>query len=106
MEIKVNKEINSYHESLFFGLNIRQFFCSAAAVGVAVGLYFLLKPLGQETVSWLCIVGAAPIAVAGFFSYNGLKLEQFIWAWIKSEFLLSGVRVFKATNFYKEDSAD
>ena len=30
---------------------------------VAVGLYFLLKPyVGTETVSWMCILGAAPFA--------------------------------------------
>ena len=47
--------------------------------------YLLLGPaLGKETASWVCILAAAPVAVAGFFSYNGLTLEQFVWAFIKS----------------------
>ena len=71
------------------------------AVGVAVGLYFALRNvLDRETVSWLCIVGAAPIAVAGFFKYNGMTLEKFAWAWFQSEFLRAGNRVWKSENYY------
>ena len=70
MEIRINKEIKDYHESLFMGLSMRQFMCSLGAVGAAVGIYFGLKGvLDKETVSWLCIVCAAPLAAAGFFNY-------------------------------------
>ncbi|MBE7003485.1 MAG: PrgI family protein [Ruminococcaceae bacterium] len=101
MEIKINKEIRNYKETLFFGLSLRQFICSVLAVGVAVALYFALRNvLDRETVSWLCIVGAAPVAVAGFFKYNGMTLEKFLWAFIKSELLLAGNRVWKAENYY------
>ena len=101
MEIKINKEIRNYKETLFFGLSARQFACSLLAVGVAVALYFALRNvLGRETVSWLCIVGAAPVAVAGFFKYNGMTLEKFVWAFIKSEFLMAGNRVWKSENYY------
>ncbi len=55
---------------------------------VAVVLYFALKPyLGLETLSWICILGAAPFAVLGFVKYNGMTAEKFIVAVIKSEFL-------------------
>ena len=78
MEIKINKEIRAYRETLFFGLSVRQFVCSVLSVGAAVGLYFGLNHvLDRETVSWVCIVGAAPVAAAGFFQYNGLTLERF-----------------------------
>ena len=71
--------------------------------GVAVGLYFLLKPhLGTETVSWVCILGAAPFAALGFVKYNGMTAEKFIWAWIKSEFLMPKKLVFHSTNTYLE----
>ena len=63
MEVKINREIRNYTEAMFFGLSLRQFIFSLCAVVVAVGLYFLLKPyLGTETVSWVCILGAAPFA--------------------------------------------
>ena len=49
MEVKINKEIQSYSESLFFGLSLRQCGFSLAAVLVSVGLCFLLKPyVGTE----------------------------------------------------------
>ena len=111
MEIRINKEIKDYHESLFFGLSARQFICSVAAVGTAVGVYFGLKDIvGKEMVSWLCVVCAAPLAAAGFFKYNGMQLEEFITAFFRSEFIYAGVRKFKSENIlynlYKEVSAD
>lgn len=103
MEIRINKEIKDYHESLFFGLSTRQFVCSVAAVGAAVGIYFGLKNyIDKETVSWLCIVAAAPIAIAGFFKYNGMNFEEFVKAWFRSEFLAAGTRKFESTNYLYE----
>ena len=65
MEIKINKEIRSYKETVYFGLTARQLICSLLAVGTAVGLYFALRGvLDRETLGWLCIVGAAPMAAA------------------------------------------
>lgn len=67
MEVKINREIRNYTESMFFGLSLRQLIFSALAVAVAVGLYFLMKPYaGTETVSWVCVLGAAPFAALGF----------------------------------------
>ena len=101
MEIKIPKEVRLHKETLFLGLTVRQFFCSVLAVGVAVGMYFLLKNLvGGETASWACILAAAPLAVAGFFQYNGLTFEQFLWAFIKSEILCVLPRVFQSENIY------
>ena len=52
MEVKINREIRNYTESMFFGLTLRQFIFSVLACSVAVGVYFLLKPyVGTETVS-------------------------------------------------------
>ena len=41
MEVKINREIRNYTESMFFGLSMRQFIFSVLACGVAVGLYFI-----------------------------------------------------------------
>ncbi len=103
MEVKINKEIRDYAESLFFGLSLRQCIFSALACLVAVGLYFLLRPvLGLETLSWVCILGAAPFALLGFLKYNGMTAEQFVWAWLCSEVLTPKQLVFKAENIYYE----
>lgn len=103
MEVKINKEIRNYTESIFFGLSLRQFIFSLLAVGVAVGLYFLLRPhFGTETLSWMCILGAAPFAVMGFVKYNGMTAEQFAWAWFKSEFMTPKKLMLLPENFYYE----
>ena len=103
MEIRINKEIRNYTESMFFGLNARQFIFSLFAVGIAVAIYFGLQGyLGTETVSWVCILGAAPFAALGFVKYNGMTAEKAIYAWIKSEFLMPKKLVFHSTNTYYE----
>ena len=103
LEIKINREIRNYTEAMFFGLSLRQFIFSVLACGVAVGVYFLLKPyVGTETVSWMCILAAAPFAALGFIKYNGMTAEKFVWAWIKSEFLMPKKLVFRSTNTYFE----
>jgi hypothetical protein len=61
LEVKINREIRNYTESMFFGLSMRtvHFFCPGA--GDRGRTVFLLKPyVGTETVSWMCILGAAP----------------------------------------------
>ena len=103
MEVKINKEIRNYTESMFFGLSMRQFLFSALACGVAVGLFFLLRGrFGTETLSWMCVLGASPFAVMGFVKYNGMTAEQFVWAWIKSEFLMPKRVLFLPDNLYYE----
>ena len=103
MEVKINKEIRNYTESMFFGLSLRQFIFSVLACGVAEGLYFLLRPrFGTETLSWVCILGAFPFAAMGFIKYNGMTAEQFVWAWLKSEFLMPKKLMFLPDNLYYE----
>lgn len=103
MEVKINREIRNYTEAMFFGLSMRQFFFSAVALGVAVLLYFLLKPyVGTETVSWMCILGAAPFAALGFITYHGMTAEKFFAVWLRSEFLVPKRLTFRPSNLYWE----
>ena len=103
MEIKINREIRDYHESMFMGLSLRQTIFSVLAILVAVGLYFWLNPiLGTETVSWVCVLGAAPFAVIGFVSYHGMPAEKFVWVWFRSEILEPKQLCFKPNNLYYE----
>lgn len=103
MEVKINREIRNYTESMFFGLSIRQFIFSLLALIVAVGLYFWLKPyVGMETVSWLCVLGAAPFAALGFVTYHGMTAERFLKVWFRSEVLEPGRILFVPVNLYYE----
>ena len=103
MEVKINREIRNYTESMFFGLSMRQCVFTVLAASVAILLYFVLKPyVGTETVSWMCILGAAPFAAMGFVTYHGMTAEQFVWAWLRSEVLEPKVIRFQPNNIYYE----
>lgn len=107
MEVKINREIRNYTESMFFGLSMRQFFFSILAIGVALGLFFFLRPyFGTETLSWIVILAASPFAMLGFVSYHGMTAEQFIFAWLRSELLEPKELRFEANNIYYEALKD
>ena len=107
MEVKINREIREYTESMFFGLSLRQFVFSLLACIVAVVVYFILRPiLGLETTSWVCILAAVPFAALGFIKYNGMTAEQFLWAVIKSEILIPKYLVFRNGDYYYDWMTD
>lgn len=103
MEVKINREIRDYTEAVYFGLSLRQFIFSVLACGVAVGLYFLLRPFfGIETLSWVCILGAAPFAAIGFFKYHGMPAEKVLFTYLRSEILMPKELKFISKNIYDE----
>jgi len=107
IDVKLNKELQDYHESVFFGLSLRQTMCSVLAIGTAVGLYFLLSPfLHKEIVSWISLLGAVPFALMGFVRYNGMTAERFFVVWVRSKLLEPKVLCCKPTNAYFELTKD
>ena len=92
----------------------------AGPAGISAGIYAVSRGkktlvleqaqvggiIGKEAASWLCLLVAAPVAIAGFFHYNGMSLEQFLWAFIKSEILCAGPRRFDSVNLHEEMFAD
>ena len=97
MQIPINKEIRHYQEEIFLG----QMICSGAAIAVAVAVYLGLTPLlGHETAGWVCIVAAAPIAAAGFFTYDCLTFEKFLLIVIDSTIIRNDWRLWKTENTY------
>ena len=70
IEVRINKEVRDYQESLFFGLSLRQFLFALLAVLVAVGLYFgLHNVVGSGEIGWICIV-ASSFRPNSFISFN------------------------------------
>ena len=102
-EIKINKEIRDYTESIFFGLSLRQSIFSIIACLIACGIYFLFKDtLGTEMTSWLCILGAAPFAAFGFIRFQGMYTEDIVKTALYSLLLSSTNLVNKPFNLYEE----
>ena len=101
MEVKINKEIRNYTESIVLGLSLRQCFFSILACSIAVLLYFVfIDKLGLEITSWLCIVGAAPFAALGFIRYQEMNAEQILVAAIKSVILSHRKLDYQPVNIY------
>lgn len=101
MEIKINREVKNYKESIFFGLSMRQFFCVLISCGLAVLVYFLFREkLGLEITSWICIAVSLPFILIGFVKYNGMNFEEVIISFIYSKFLIPKKLSFKSDNIY------
>lgn len=101
-EIKINKEIRDYTESIFFGLSMRQSIFSILACVVASILYFSFSSLlGMEITSWLCMLGAAPFAALGFIRFQGMYAEEFLQTAIHSLLLSHTDLLNKPFNLYE-----
>ena len=101
-EIKINKEIRDYTESIFFGLSMRQSIFSILACVVASFLYFSFSSLlGMEITSWLCMLGAAPFAALGFIRFQGMYAEEFLQTAIHSLLLSHTDLLNKPFNLYE-----
>lgn len=102
-EIKINKEIRDYTESIFFGLSLRQSIFSIIACIIATGIYFLFNDkLGIEMTSWLCMLGAAPFAALGFIRFQGMYTEDIVKTALYSFLLSSTNLINKPFNLYEE----
>lgn len=69
MEVRINKEVRNYQESLFFGLSLRQLLFALLAVAVAVGVYLacaLCWGMGRSAGS--ACLQPFPLPWAAFFS--------------------------------------
>ena len=102
-EIKINKEIRDYTESIMFGLSLRQSIFSILACLTACIIYFLFSErLGQEITSWLCIFGVIPFACFGFVRYQGMYMEEIISTAFYSLILSNTQLISKPFNLYEE----
>ena len=81
MVIEVNKDIDRYQESVAMGLTARQLIFSVASIIVGGGIVLLLyKYIGLTGAAYVAVPCIAPIALEGFYSYNGMSFMQY---WMK-----------------------
>ena len=77
--IEINKDIDRYQESVAMGLTAKQLLFSAASVAVGGGLVLLLyKYIGLTGAAYVAIPCVAPIALGGFYSYNGMSFYEYM----------------------------
>ena len=64
-------------------------------------MYFGLRSvLATAEIGWVCVLCAVPFALGGFFQYNGMTLERFLLAYIRTEFIYPHRLVFQSDNLY------
>ena len=79
MVIEVNKDIDRYQESVAMGLTARQLIFSIASVVVGGGIVLLLyKHIGLTGSAYVAIPCVAPIALGGFYSFNGMNFYEYM----------------------------
>jgi hypothetical protein len=77
MVIEVNKDIDRYKESVVLGLTARQLIYSIVSVVIGGGIVLLAYPYVGLTISaYIAIPVVAPIALTGFYSYNGMTFLE------------------------------
>lgn len=79
MVIEINKDIDRYQESVAMGLTAKQLLFSAASVVVGGGMVLLLyRYIGLTGAAYVAIPCVAPIALGGFYSYNGMSFYEYM----------------------------
>ena len=79
MVIEINKDIDRYQESIALGLTAKQLVYSVASVAVGGTLVLLLyRYIGLTGSAYVAIPCVAPIALGGFYSYNGMDFYEFM----------------------------
>lgn len=102
IEIRIPKEIRTYKEKLFFGLNLRQLVCTLIAIIINVPLYWFGRNMvGSDTASWIVIFIAMPLFLVGYFNYNGMTFEQFIKSVIQQELIYPQKRKYTTLNMFE-----
>ena len=87
MVIEVNKDIDRYQESVAMGLTARQLIFSIASVVVGGGIVLLLyKYIGLTGSAYVAIPCVAPIALGGFYSFNGMNFYEYMGKKLKFMF--------------------
>ncbi len=105
MIIEINKDIEKYQESVAMGLTAKQLVYSILALGSGCLIVFLLyEKIGLTFSCYVAVPVVAPIALCGFYSYNGMGFREVFTRYMKSIFRNKAL-VFKASG-YREMMAE
>lgn len=108
MVIEINKDIDKYQETIALGLTAKQLLFSVASIVVGGGLVLLLyKHVGLTLSAYIAIPVVAPIALGGFYSYNGMSFyevmkKKWYFAFQNRSLLYSSTENEKVIEEYKQ----
>ena len=87
MVIEISRDIDRYKETVAMGLTAKQLVFSAASIAAGSSLVLVLKYfIGMTLAVYIAIPVAAPIALGGFYSYNGMGFYEYMGRKLKMMF--------------------
>lgn len=87
MIIEINKDIEKYQESVAMGLSAKQLAFSILALGSGCIIVFLLyEKIGLTFSCYVAVPIVAPVALCGFYSYNGMGFREVFTRYMRSIF--------------------
>ena len=79
MSVEINKDIDKFQESVVLGLTAKQLIASVLSVLVGGAIVFLsYRKVGLTLSAYIAIPIVAPIALSGFYSFNGMSFMQML----------------------------
>ena len=97
--IEINKDIEKYQESVAMGFTAKQLIYSVLALGSGCLIVFLLyEKIGLTFSCYVAVPIVVPIALCGFYSYNGMGFTEVFTRYMKSIFRNKAL-VFKASGY-------
>lgn len=79
MNISINKDIEKYQESVVMGLTARQLIFSIASIACGGAIVLLTyRHVGLTGSAYIAIPVVAPLALNGFYSYQGMSFTQML----------------------------
>ncbi len=87
MVIEISRDIDRYKETVAMGLTAKQLVFSAASIAAGSSLVLVLQYfIGMTLAVYIAIPVAAPIALGGFYSYNGMGFYEYMGRKLKMMF--------------------
>lgn len=99
MIIEINEDIEKYEETVVMGLTAQQTLFSTLALLTGAGIILILyfyAGMGIMASCYISIPFIIPIALMGFYKYNGMNFFQFFSRFLKS-FNMSKPLLYKST---------
>ena len=99
--VPVPKDLSKVKTKVAFNLTKRQLVCFAAALGVGLPLFFLLKDsAGTSLAAMAMIVVMLPCFLVAMYEKHGQPLEVVVKNIIRTKFIAPKERPYRTDNFY------
>ena len=77
MVIEINKDIDRYQESVAMGLTVKQLIYATVSLIAGAGIVLLLQEqIGLTLAAYVAVPVVAPLALQGFYQYNGMSFME------------------------------